>query len=270
MLSKEFAFLAPTTLDEAVALLAEHGEGTKVIAGGMSLMPAMNLGLTRPDVVVSLNHVASMDYVSDDGDALRIGAMTRHARIVSDPLVRAGCPLLAEAARHIGDVQVRHRGTIGGSLAHADPAADYLPVVVALDATLRLRSAAGERTVSARELVVDVMRTVLEPGELVVEVRVPKHTGGAYLRLARVEGSFAIVNVAAILNGRGALAVGGATAPPALVHLEQPLDAEAVGEAAYAACEDAYGDLSGPGEYRREMARVYARRAIEAATNGGR
>src|SRR5919201_7003625 len=118
MLSKEFAFFAPREVDEALELLREHGDGTKLLAGGMSLMPAMNLGLARPDVVVSLNHVRELDYVRDHGSSVRIGALTRHARIASDPLVPR---LLREAALHIGDVQIRNRGTIGGSLAHADP-----------------------------------------------------------------------------------------------------------------------------------------------------
>jgi carbon-monoxide dehydrogenase medium subunit len=267
MLSAEFRFHAPTSVADAVALLAGDADGAKVLAGGMSLMPAMNLGLTRPTSVVSLNHVAELEYVREEPGALRIGAMTRHRRIESDPLIRRWAPPLSRAASFIGDVQIRNRGTIGGSLAHADPAADYLPVMVALDATFTLAGSDGRRSVKARDFFVDVLRTAAGPGEILVEVEVPKlaeDAGSAYLRLARVEGSFAIVNAAAIAGaGAPVLAVGGATATPVLVDV--PAEVEQVGDAAYEACEDAFGDLSAPAEYRRAMARVYARRAVEAA-----
>jgi carbon-monoxide dehydrogenase medium subunit len=276
MLSTEFDFFAPTELSEALALLDEHGDGAKVLSGGMSMMPAMNLGILRPSAVVSLNHLPSLDYVREDGDRLLIGCMTRHERVATDPLVRQHLPLLAQAASCIADVQIRHRGTIGGSVAHADPAADYLPVMVVAEATFKLASVRGERTVPAGDFFVDVMMTSLEPGEILVEIQVPKlsaTSGSAYARLVRVEGSFAIVNAAAIADGSLALAIGGATPAPVVVDLSGA-DATAgptaelldeVGEAAYEACDDAYGDLNGSEEYRRAMARVYARRAVAQA-----
>src|SRR5919106_2180629 len=276
MLSKEFAFHAPAELDETLALLAESEGIVKVLAGGMSLVPAMNLGLVRPDVVISLNHVPGLDYVEHTGDSVRIGAMVRHHRLVADPLIASSFPLLAAAAALVGDVQIRHRGTIGGSLSHADPAADYLPVIVALGATLKLRSREGERAVRARDFLIDIMLTDLRPDELLAEVELPKlpdGAGSAYLRLARVEGSFAIVSAAAVVDGgRPRVAIGGATGAPVLVEPGVDLagglseDAlEEIGQAAYTACEDAFGDLNGSAEYRRELARVYARRAVEAA-----
>jgi CO/xanthine dehydrogenase FAD-binding subunit len=264
MLSTEFEFFAPTELGEALGLLEERGEGAKVLSGGMSMMPAMNLGILRPSTVVSLNHVASLDYVTEEADRLLIGCMTRHV------------PFLSEAASSIADVQIRHRGTIGGSVAHADPAADYLPVLVVGGATFRLASARGERMVAADEFFVDVMMTLLEPGEIVIEIQIPKlsaGSGSAYVRLVRVEGSFAIVNAAAVVDGGLALAVGGATPTPVLVDTSS-VDVsggpsaellEEVGDAAYAASEDAYGDLNGSEDYRRSMARVFARRAVEKA-----
>jgi carbon-monoxide dehydrogenase medium subunit len=276
MLSTEFDFFAPTELSEALALLDEHGDGAKVLSGGMSMMPAMNLGILRPSAVVSLNHLPSLDYIREDGDRLLIGCMTRHERVATDPLVRQHVSLLAQAASCIADVQIRHRGTIGGSVAHADPAADYLPVVVVAEATFKLASVRGERTVAAGDFFVDVMMTSLEPGEILVEIQVPKlsaTSGSAYARLVRVEGSFAIVNAAAIADGSLALAIGGATPAPVVVDLSGA-DAAAgptaelldeVGEAAYEACDDAYGDLNGSEEYRRAMARVYARRAVAQA-----
>lgn len=250
MLSAEFEFHAPTNLGEAVELLSRHSYGAKVLAGGMSLMPAMNLGLTRPTAIVSLNHVPELEYVEEEADVLRIGGTVRHDRIESDPLIRRHCPFLSEAASFIGDVQVRHQGTIGGSLAHADPAADYLPIMVALDATLTVTGSGGERRLKAREFFVDVMRTALDPDEILVEIAVPKvagDAGSAYRRLARVEGSFAIVNAAAVVSGgRPVVAVGGATPTPVLLDLP-------------------VSDLSAGREYRRAMTRVYARRAVGAA-----
>jgi carbon-monoxide dehydrogenase medium subunit len=275
MLSSEFEFFAPTGLADALGLLGEHG-GAKVLAGGMSMMPAMNLGILRPEVVVSFNHVGALDFVEEESGRLRIGSMVRHNRVATDPLIRRHIPILSEAAAVIGDVQIRHRGTLGGSVAHADPAADYLPVLVALDASIVVASAEGERTLAARDFFVDVMMTALGPGEAVVAIDVPKlaaGAGSAYKRFARVEGSFAIVNAAAIVeaDGGSVIVIGGATATPVLV--EARLDPsgseeealERAGEAAYAACEDAYGDLSGSPEYRRAMARVFARRALQQA-----
>jgi aerobic carbon-monoxide dehydrogenase medium subunit len=276
MLSKEFAFHAPEELEAALALLADGDGIVKVLAGGMSLVPAMNLGLVRPDTVLSLNRVRGLDQVHDDGGSVRLGAMVRHDRIAADPLIRSAFPLLAAAAAAIGDVQIRHRGTLGGSLAHADPAGDYLPVMAVLGATLRLQSSKGERAVAARDFFVDIMLTELRPDELIVEVEVPKLPPGArssYLRLARVEGSFAIVNAAAVVaGGRPAIAIGGATGAPIYVEpdvdVSRGLSEEAldeIGEAVYAASKDAFGDLNSSAEYRRDLARVYARRAVRAA-----
>jgi carbon-monoxide dehydrogenase medium subunit len=276
MLPSTFQFFAPTEVSEALGLLEEHGDGTKILSGGMSMMPAVNLGILRPDTVVSFNHISGLDYVEEDGDVLRIGAMVRHERVLNDPLVKQHAAVLCDAAAVIGDTQVRHRGTIGGSVAHADPAADYLPVLVALDATVKLGSTSGERTVPAREFFLDVMMTDLHAGEAVLEIQVPKVPAGAsaaYVRLARVEGSFAIVNAAALVSGgKPVISIGGAVPTPVFVEVPVTLDGdispselEQIGEAAYGACEDAYGDLSGTPEYRREMARLYAQRAVRQA-----
>jgi carbon-monoxide dehydrogenase medium subunit len=274
MLAKEFDFHAPAELDEALGLLAGAEGVVKVLAGGMSLVPAMSLGLVRPDRVVSLNHVRGLSEVEDGGDSIRLGAMVTHERIASDPLIARAVPSLATAASLIGDVQIRHRGTVGGSLAHADPAADYLPVMAVLGAALTLRSSdGGERRVAARDFFVDIMLTDLGRNELLVSVEVPKvpaGAGAAYVRLARVEGSFAIVNAAAVVDGRAAIAIGGATGAPVVVEPDvDPAAGKAaldeIGDAAYEAAEDAFGDLSASAEYRRELARVYARRAVQAA-----
>ncbi len=270
MIAEEFEFHAPRSAEDAVALLERYGGEATLLAGGMSLLPTMNLGLARPAAVVSLNHVAGLAGIVEEGEALRIGATTRHREVAASERIRRHCPLLAEAASVIGDVQVRNRGTIGGSVAHADPAADYLPVLAVTDATVVLLGPGGRRAVPLREFVVGMMSTLLAPSELVVELEVPKLPAGAgscYLALRRLEGSFSIVNAAAIVDGRSArVGLGGATPRPVLVEvrLERGLDEGALrtlGEAAFEACADAFGDLAGDAEYRREMARVYARRA---------
>jgi carbon-monoxide dehydrogenase medium subunit len=240
----------------------------------MSMVPAVNLGLLRPACVVSLNHVSGLDSIDDSGDELRIGALVRHARIASDPAIRQHAPALAAAASVIGDVQVRNRGTIGGSVAHADPAADYLPVLVAFGATIVAQGPQGTREVAARGFFLGVMATALGADEIVTEVRVPKLAPGAgsgYARLARVEGSFAIANAAAVVDAtRCVIGIGGAVPAPVMADFEldsEPDDAVLirVAEVARAACEDAYDDLSGSAGYRRAMAGVYARRAVSLA-----
>ena len=280
MITVEIDFHAPRTMEDVLALLAEHGDEAKLLGGGMSLMPTMNLGLARPSVVVSLNHVEGYDAISDAGDEIRIGGLVRHTAIASDALIREALPLLAESAQVIGDTQVRNRGTFGGSLVHADPAADYLPVAIVTGASVVLRSVAGERIVSADTFFVDVLTTDIRPDEVLAEVRLPKlgaGDGSAYRRLARLEGSFPIVNVAAIVRSGGSptqIAIGGVFGRPVLLDIKvdgglrggaEGSALEAVSEAASAACQGAFADLSGDSEYRQAMAGVYARRAVEAA-----
>jgi carbon-monoxide dehydrogenase medium subunit len=278
MITKEYPFHAPRTLEEAFRLLQRYGEDAKLLAGGMSLVPLMTLGLAQPEAVISLNHLRDLDYVREDGECLRIGAMTRHDGIRTHALVRQHCPVLAEAAGCIGDPQIRHRGTIGGSLAHADPAADYPPVMLAANALFRIRSLDEERTVAAKDFFKGLMRTDLERGEIFAEVILPKMapgTGSAYRRLHWVEGGFAIVASAAVIEpGFKAARIGLSGVGPHAVlvdasrHLGSgPTDEalEAIAAEVLAASADAYGDLKGDAEYRREMAKVYAKRAIRAA-----
>jgi carbon-monoxide dehydrogenase medium subunit len=269
VISQELEFHAPTSVADAVGLLAANADEGKVLAGGMSLVPAMNLGIARPTTVISLNRVEELEYVHEDGDTVRIGAMTRHARVAADELIASVFPLLARAASVIGDVQVRNRGTIGGSVAHADPAADYLPVMLALGATLRAVSASGERTIPARDFFLGVMATALAPDELLTEIELrkpPPGAGTAYLRLARLEGSFPLANAAAVVDGGPArVAVGGTTAAPFLLEVEEPEAPAEVEQAARDAAAGAFSDLAATADYRRAMAGIYARRALEAA-----
>ena len=278
MISNEIEFHAPATLAEALGLLADDGDEITVLSGGMSLVPMMNLGLVRPEKVLSLNKVGELDQVAERDGELVVGALVRHARVATDPLIRRHCPVLAAAAEVIGDIQVRNRGTIGGSVAHADPAADYLPVLAALGGSVTLTSSAGERTLSPEEFFIDLMFTSREPEEIVTAVTVPKLADGwrsAYTRLARVEGSFAIVNAAAVVAGdrsSAMVALGGVGPRPVVVDVTEQLrdgvdDAglAAVGEVVREAARDASGDLMSDATYRREMASVFARRACAAA-----
>lgn len=278
MISTEFEFFAPREIDEAFRLLRQHGEEAKVLAGGMSLVPLMSLGLAHPRVVVSLNHLSGLDQVEEMSASLRIGAMARHKAIGANALVERHTPLLGEAARSIGDVQVRNRGTIGGSLAHADPAADYPSVMLALGARFQARSEGGERVIESNDFFVDVMTTALAPDELLVAIEIPKPPGGsgfAHERLRRVEGAFPIVTASALLEpsgGRARVGLGGVGPRPALLDITGRLsqgpgdDALAtIGRDAFEASAAAMEDLNGSTRYRREMARLYCQRAVQKA-----
>lgn len=279
MISNEIEFHAPATLGEALGLLADDGDDVTVLSGGMSLVPMMNLGIVRPTKVLSLNKVRELAHVTERDGQLVVGALVRHAEVAANPLIRRHCPVLASAAEVIGDIQVRNRGTIGGSVAHADPAADYLPVLAALGGSVTLASSAGERTLTPAEFFVDLMFTSREPEEIVTAVSVPKLAAGwrsAYTRLARVEGSFAIVNAAAVVAGdhsSATVGLGGVGPSPVVVDVTEQLRdgadeaaLAAVGAVVREAARDASGDLMSDATYRREMAAVFARRACAAAT----
>jgi aerobic carbon-monoxide dehydrogenase medium subunit len=278
MISNEIDFHAPRTLAEALELLRTDGEDLTVLSGGMSLLPMMNLGIIRPTRVLSLNRISTLDHVTERDGEILIGAMVRHHRVATDPLIQRHAPLLAAAARVVGDTQVRNRGTIGGSVAHADPSADYLPALAAAGGSVTLSGHRGERTLTPDEFFIDLMFTTREPDEIVTAVTVPKLPDGwrsAYRRLARVEGSFAIVNAAAVVAGdrsAATVALGGVGPKPVVIDATEQLrggvdeDALArVGEAAYEASQDATGDLMSDAAYRREMASVFARRALREA-----
>ena len=272
MLSREFDFFAPSELGEALSVLRDSGDDAKVLAGGMSLMPMMNLGLVRPRVVLSLNHIDGLDYVREDGNSISFGALVRHYQVATHPTIRRFCPMLAEAAAHIGDVQVRHRGTAAGSIAHADPAADYLPVLIAYGATFTLRSSTGDRQITAEDFFVDFMTTALSPDELLVEISVPKESDvarSAYRKLARLEGSFAIVNAGAVIDRSTVrVAVGGVGGRPILI--EQPWEiggsegsvVAQIGQLVYEATKGVVGEDA---DYKRSVARTFSERALRAA-----
>jgi carbon-monoxide dehydrogenase medium subunit len=275
-----FELHRPETVDEAIRLLGEDSDA-KVIAGGHSLLPAMKLRLSAPTTLVDLGRIAGLDGIEREGDRLTIGALATHAAVAASESVRSACPVLAETAALIGDRQVRNRGTIGGSLAHADPGADYPTVVTALEATIVVTGPEGERELPASEFFTGVFETALRPAELITTVRVPvtgSGTGAAYLKHAHPASGYAVVGAAAVvaLEGgtysRARLVIGGATGTPVAVAVDglvgQVISEAAVGEATAGVGEalgDALSDTYASAEYRRHLGGVLARRALAAA-----
>jgi aerobic carbon-monoxide dehydrogenase medium subunit len=275
-----FDYVRPGSVEEAVQALAAGGDDAKVMAGGQSLIPLLRLRLAYPDVVVDVGRVAELRGVREDGDHLVIGAMTTHDEVLRDPLVRTHCGIIAEATETVADPAVRHRGTFGGALAHADPAGDLPAVAVALGAEFVIAGGSGRRTVAAADFFVDYLQTAVEPDELLVEVRVPKLGQGwgyRYEKFHRVAQSWAIVGVAALVqrsNGsiteaRIGLTNMGAT-PLRAAATEQALSGADVGSIGAAAEQAAEGtspasDLNGAADYRQHLARVLTRRAVTAA-----
>jgi carbon-monoxide dehydrogenase medium subunit len=278
MIPQDFDYTAARTLQEALTLV---GEGAKPLAGGMSLVPLMKLRLAAPERVVDLARVPGLNFIREEGAELRIGATTTHYEIESSALVRSRCPLLAETAGHIGDIQVRNQGTIGGSIAHADPAADYPAALLALEARLRLASAGGERTLPIEEFLVDPFTTALNPGEIIVEVILPAETpktGVRYAKMAHPASGFAVVGAAARLRAAGGritfarVGITGVSGKAYRVReAERLLEGGAsVAEAAAAVSRgvEANADLHASAEYRLRMAEVYAARALNGALAG--
>jgi aerobic carbon-monoxide dehydrogenase medium subunit len=281
MIPSTFDYVAPTTLDEAVAALAEAGEDAKVIAGGQSLMPVLRLRLAAPTALVDLGRIDELRGVREDGDTLVIGAMTTHYDLLREPLVGQHALLLAEATRTVADPQIRHRGTLGGGLAHADPGGDLCAPVLALDATLTAAGPAGRRSIPVAEFFEDYFTTALQPDEILVDVRIPKHTGwGAwYEKFNRVAQAWSIVAVAAtvkvdagvIREARVAL-TNMASVPVRSRGVEEALigqaaDAEVIRAAAEHAAEgtDPISDGNADAEYRSHLAKILTRRAVGSA-----
>ena len=279
-----FEYLAPESLDAALDLLARSGGEAKLLAGGQSLIPVMNFRLAQPSLLVDLNRLRDLDYLREDAGGLRIGAMTRQRKLERDPLVPRLAPLLSEAVPFIAHPQIRNRGTVGGSLAHADPAAELPAVAVALDARFRLQRTGGERWVEARDFFAGLFATVLEPDEMLVEVALPPpppRTGWAFLEVARRHGDYAQVGIAA----RVTLDDSGRCREVRLVYLsvgDGPVEAreaarmlagtdlsdEAIAAASEKASRDEMdptGDIHASADFKRHLARVLTGRALRQA-----
>jgi carbon-monoxide dehydrogenase medium subunit len=267
-----FDYVVADSADAAVAALSQHGDDAKLLAGGMSLIPLMKLRLATPTMLVDVGRVSELAYVVDGGDHVAVGALTRHHDLATSDVVRRECGVLAAVAAEVGDPQVRHRGTLGGSIAHGDPASDLPAVLLALDATVQVRGPGGPRTIAAADFFVDFLETALQPDEIITELRVPKcgAAGFAYEKFNRRAQDWATVGALAV-RADGATRV-------ALVNMgRRPLRATAVEAAlasgagsADAAAHAADGteppdDLNATPEFRAHLARVLVRRALDAA-----
>ncbi|HYZ38690.1 MAG TPA: xanthine dehydrogenase family protein subunit M [Pseudonocardiaceae bacterium] len=285
MIPSAFDYLAATSVEEAIQALSGAGEDAKVLAGGQSLIPVLRLRLAAPTVVVDLNKISELRGVREDGDAIVVGAMTTHHDVIHDPLVREHAALLALATQTVGDPQIRHRGTLGGALVHADPAGDLLAPAVALDAEMVIAGPDGRRTVPASEFFVELFTTAVQPDELLVEVRIPKKTGwGAhYEKFQRVAQAWSIVAVAAAVRTEGGSITEArvaltnmATTPVRATGVEQaligqPATAETIRAAAEHAAEGSspMSDGNADADYREHLARVLTGRAVAAAAGVG-
>ena len=280
MIAQNFEYSAPTTLKEALGLLAQ--DDAKALAGGMSLIPLMKLRLAAPGQLVDIGRIKDLNFIHDEGGTLRIGATTTHYQVESSPLVRSKCPLLAEAAAHIGDIQVRNMGTMGGSIAHADPAADYPASLLALEAKVALVSAKARRELPIADFFVDTFTTALEPGEIIESVILPvedQSIGTSYQKNIQPASGFAIVGVAARIRktgGKIAMARVGVTGLSGKAFrataVEKALEGTAgspsdiqKASAIVADGVDANSDLHASSDYRKHLARVYSMRALGVA-----
>ena len=281
MIPAQFDYVAPTSVEDALAALAKHGDDAKILAGGQSLLPVLRMRLNAPEMIIDLGRIESLRGIRDDGDALVIGAMTPHSVVGDDPLVAEHAAVITKAVEHLADAQVRHRGTFGGALAHADPGGDLGAPVLALGAQFVIAGSGGTRTVEADDFFVDLFETAIGDDEILTEVRIPKHTGwgASYEKFVRIAHQWPIVAVAAMVKAEGG------TISEARVGLTNmgstPLRARAVEQAlaGQPATEDAVraaaaqaaegtnppSDLNGDADYRRHVATVFTRRAVLAA-----
>jgi aerobic carbon-monoxide dehydrogenase medium subunit len=283
MIPPAFDYIAPQSLAEAVRALVAHGEEAKLLAGGHSLLPLLKLRLANPKLLIDLSKIPGLSNISQQDDTIVVGALTTHYQIESSELLKSKCPLLPQTARAIGDVQVRNRGTIGGSLAHADPSADWPAAILALGAELKLSGSRGERRIAVEEFFLGAMTTVVEPTEILTEIRVPvspRRCGSAYLKMAQQASGFAIVGVAVWLrvaqDGRCediGVGVTGLSEKPFRARTVESrlrgnkLTPKLIAESAAQVAEgnDPMEDLHASAKFRAHLAQVYTSRAIEEA-----
>jgi carbon-monoxide dehydrogenase medium subunit len=274
MIPAAFDYVRAESADHALSVLAEHGDDAKLLAGGHSLLPMMKLRLAVPGVIVDVGRLSDLSYVRDAGDHVAIGALTRHRDLEVSELLAEQCPIVQGVAGVVGDPQVRHRGTIGGSLAHSDPASDLPAAMLAVGATLVARGPGGEREIPADRFFTGFFESALAPDELLTEIRVPKlpGSGWSYQKFNRRAQDWAIVGVAAVRDGRtGVALVNMGSTPLRAAAVEEALASGAsVADAAAVADEgtEPMSDLNADVDYRRHLARVLTRRALEEAAAG--
>jgi carbon-monoxide dehydrogenase medium subunit len=272
MIPAAFDYQRAASAEEAIALLSEHGDEAKLLAGGHSLLPLMKLRLASPSVLIDVGRLTDLSYVRDGGDHIAIGALTRHRDLETSELLQTEVPILSHAAGHVGDPQVRHRGTIGGSLAHADPASDLPAVVLALGGTLVAQGPNGVREIASSSFYQGFLESALEPDELLTEIRVPKVAGAgwSFQKFNRRAQDWAIVGVALVRNN-GSSGVGLVNMGSTPIFAQGVVDAMAAGawgaDAAEHAVDDAepQADINASVEYRTHLAKVLVRRALEEA-----
>lgn len=283
MIPANFEYFAPATIEEALQLLDKHGDSAKILSGGHSLIPVLKLRLASPGVIIDIGRIAELKAINASGSTISIGANVAHAEITCHADIKQHCPLLSETAAQIGDQQVRNRGTIGGSLTHADPAADWPATILALNADIVARSSKGTRTIKATDFFLDLMTSAIESDEIVTEIRVAKPAQPAaavYLKVPQSASGFAIVGVAAQLKVAGGkcedISIGVTGLAPKAFRAKSAeaalrgnaLDESAVNAASASAdaeADDAMEDIHASGDYRRHLARVYVKRAVQAA-----
>ena len=277
-----FEYTCPRTVGEALDLLANHGDEAKILAGGQSLVPLMNMRLARPAVIVDINRIDALGYLREENGALCVGALTRQRAAERSPLVAERCPLLRDALHLVGHAQIRNRGTVGGSIAHADPAAELTAILVALDGEVVVRRAGGARTIPAPDLFVTYLTTSLDPREMIVEVRIPalpQGAGWSWMEIARRHGDFALAGVGVVLAlHRGAISeariglTGVGPTPVRAVDAERLLVGRAASDALWADAAEAVraavtpdGDIHASAEYRKHVSGVLTQRALREA-----
>ncbi len=271
MIPAAFEYRRASTVDEAIGILADEGEDAKVLAGGHSLLPLMKLRLAAPSLLVDIGRISELNYVRQNGDGVDIGALTRHRDLETSDVFRDHVPLLAHVAGQVGDPQVRHRGTIGGSISHGDPASDLPAACLALGATFTVVGPGGERQIRAEDFFQGFLETALQPDEVLTKISVPKVTGAgwSFQKFNRRAQDWAIVGVAAVRGDRpGVALVNMGATPLRATAVEQALSggASATEAAAHAADGlDPPEDLNASAEYRRHLAQVLVRRALEEA-----
>jgi aerobic carbon-monoxide dehydrogenase medium subunit len=273
MIPAPFDYVRAGSAEEAISLLVEHGDEAKLIAGGHSLLPLMKLRLAIPAVLVDIGRVAGLSYIEERGDEIAIGALARHHDLETSALLKEQVPLLAHTAHQVGDPQVRHRGTLGGTLAHGDPASDLPAAVLALGGTLVAQGPTGKREIAAFDFFKGFLETALAVDEVLVEIRVPKtaDSGWSFQKFNRRAQDWAIVGVAAVVNGTTGIALVnmGSTPLRATAVEEAVRSGASVADAAMVADEgtDPPSDINASSEYRRHLATVLVRRALEEASS---
>lgn len=267
MIPAKFEYIKASSVSEALELMDKYGDDAQLLAGGHSLVPAMKLRLNQPDVVIDIGKIPGLDNITEEGDDIVIGANCTHHEIATSKLINEKLRVVAQTAKSIGDIQVRNKGTIGGSLAHADPAADYPAVILATEAKIEVESKGGQRTIEAANFFTGIFETAVTGNEMITAVRIPKASIGVYLKFSQPASRFAVVGCAVIKNGNGVSV--GLTGVADCAYRASAVESNYNGDAKTAASHavdgvDVMGDNFASSDYRAHLAKVYTERALIA------